>query len=71
MKKNIWSFSIALGLFSALVTGIVATALFAISLFIEHETAWDIVGGIGWSICFIGQMCAIIELSKKSVTVIE
>ena len=71
MKKDIWSFSVALGVFSAFITGIIATALLAISCFIGYETAWDIVGGVGWSVCFIGQVCSLVELFKRPVTVSE
>ena len=71
MKKEIWSYTVGFGAFSAFIIGIVASILLAIQCFVEWKTVWDVIGGLGWSICVIGQVCTVVELSRNKTTVSE
>lgn len=71
MRKKIWDWSVVLGTFSAVVTGILATGLCAVACFVGRETVWDIIGGVSWSVCFIGQICFLVELFRRPATISE
>ena len=71
MKKLLWETSIAAGLTTSITVGTIATVLCAVYCFINYETAFDIVSGVGWSICFFCQVCALIELFQRKKSVSE